>query len=87
MSASKPLTDTLKKFLADGQVVVTFNKKDGTERTMRCTTNEAVIPRDMLPKGTGRAVNGDVQVVFDLDLNQWRSFRLDSVIQWDNVTH
>lgn len=52
---------------------VVFMKKDGTVRTMVCTTNLAFIPVDLHPQGTGKySIN--VQRVFDLELNEWRSF-------------
>jgi hypothetical protein len=58
--------------------VVTFTKKDGNDRVMRCTLLESMIPSDKAPKGTG-SVNDAVVPVFDLDLGEWRSFRIDSV--------
>lgn len=70
--------ETLIKQLASGPVVVTFTKKDGTERTMPCTTNEAIIAvkgksASYIPTGT------EVATVFDLEVNDWRSFRFSSV--------
>jgi len=60
-------------------VTVTFTKQDGTDRTMRCTLVESHIPTDKLPKGTGIAHTEDVQRVFDVDLQAWRSFKWASV--------
>lgn len=60
---------------------VTFTKKDGSERAMRCTLVEEAIPADKQPKtqsesstSTGSAVR-----VFDTEKAEWRSFRWDSV--------
>lgn len=59
---------------------VTFTKKDGTERQMRCTLSESVIPVDKYPKdGTGSTVAGSALRVFDTDVQEWRSFRWDSI--------
>jgi WYL_2, Sm-like SH3 beta-barrel fold len=60
---------------------VTFTKKDGTLRDMRCTLVEGKIPSDKIPKTEGSAVtsSGSAVRVFDLDKTEWRSFRWDSV--------
>jgi hypothetical protein len=60
-------------------VTVTFIKKDGTERTMKCTRNLKLIPEDKHPKGVKKET-GDVLPVFDLDKNDWRSFDLNDVV-------
>lgn len=73
------MIDELKSYLISGVVSVTFTKKDGSERIMRCTVNEQNIPGELLPKGTGTKVTTEVQKVFDLEAQAWRSFRLDSV--------
>ena len=68
--------------LALGPITVTFTKVDGTERVMRCTTSPHLIPEDKQPIGTLlREVpeDGGVLRVFDLDVNDWRSFRVGSV--------
>jgi hypothetical protein len=64
-----------------GPVDVTFTKKDGTLRTMKCTLKEEL----MLPyeKKTDKVkeVSLEVLPVYDLDKESWRSFRLDSITQ------
>lgn len=58
---------------------VRFTKSDGTERVMKCTLREdLVIPYE---KKTDRVKdkNLDVVPVFDVEKNEWRSFRVDSV--------
>lgn len=65
--------------LQKGEVIVTFVKKDGSERVMRATTHPGIIPAEFTPKGT-RAHSGEVQPVFDLDENHWKSFRWDSLV-------
>jgi hypothetical protein len=69
----------LKEQLATGPVVVTFTKKDGTERIMPCTTNQTII---MFKSGGGleeSTDNGSTVTVYDLEIDGWRSFRWDSV--------
>jgi hypothetical protein len=76
--------DEMIEALKKGRVNVTFTKKDGTERKMTCTLQEDRIPPVFL-NGTEqfehktRKQNLDVIPVFDLDIQEWRSFRVDSV--------
>jgi hypothetical protein len=70
--------DWLKGILHESEVEVTFTKKDGTERVLRCTLNEDVVPP------TGDKLhnvnrNESAQPVYDIENNAWRSFRWDSV--------
>ena len=48
-------------------------------REMRCTLKEGVIPTFEKKTETERKKNDEVMAEFDLDKNQWRSFRFDSV--------
>jgi hypothetical protein len=59
-------------------VEVTFTKKDGTERIMKCTLQEDYLPEIV---GSERKKNEDALAVFDLDMEDWRSFRWDSIKQ------
>lgn len=61
---------------------VTFTKKDGTDREMRCTLAEGRIPTEKQPKETQVASTGGSALrVFDTDKQEWRSFRWDSIKQ------
>lgn len=61
-------------------VCVVFTKTDGTERKMQCTLNEAGIPKEKQPKETTSSTTvGAAQRVFDVDKQEWRSFRWDSI--------
>jgi hypothetical protein len=61
------------------EVIVTFTKADGTDRTMACTLYLGDVPSDKHPKGTGAPSPDGVQRVFDIDKQEWRSFKWDSV--------
>ena len=67
---------------------VVFTKANGEERLMECTLMESEIPAEMMPKTDGNVVSSDrpanleVIRVFDVGINQWRSFRIDSVTQF-----
>jgi hypothetical protein len=58
---------------------IVFTKKNGEERTMRCTTNVKVIPSGQHPTGKSSSNNTFVKNVYDIDKQDWRSFRVDSV--------
>jgi hypothetical protein len=60
---------------------VTFTKKDGTLRDMRCTLSEGRIPSDKHPKTESASAkdSGSAVRVFDTEKQEWRSFRWDSV--------
>ena len=63
-----------------GPIEVTFTKKDGTERVMKCTLKEEYIPVEHRPKqNSDRKPNPETMAVWDMDKNAWRSFRLESV--------
>lgn len=61
------------------EVNLSFEKKDGTLREMRCTKDLSLIPSDKHPKGTGKESNA--VTVFDLDLQDWRAFTPKAVRQ------
>ena len=61
--------------LKDGDVSVTFTKKDGTERVMKCTLKEDVVPL----VESSKKENVGVVVVWDTEKNAWHSFRMDSI--------
>jgi hypothetical protein len=72
----------LKSHLKYGPVTVTFTKKDGTERVMKCTTNPTYIlfkePASVESKRE-KKINEDVMPVFDMEAGHWKSFRWDSI--------
>jgi len=81
--------DDMKKFktwirglLKTEEITVTFIKKDGSERVMRCTTNPTYImfkdPAIMESKKE-RKSNNEVLPVYDIEADAWRSFRYDSI--------
>jgi hypothetical protein len=74
--------DALKDLLKRKTVKITFKKKDGTERVMNCTLHEEVVP--VYEKKTERVkkTNDDVLAVWDLDKDAFRSFKLDSLIDY-----
>lgn len=72
--------EDLKNLLQNNVVVVKFKKVTGEIREMSCTLNQNLIPA-YETKGIKKK-NEDVLAVWALDKNAWRSFRLDSVIDF-----
>lgn len=70
--------ESLKQNLHKGVVEVTFQKNDGTERVMKCTLYEGLVPK-VEPSGKTKQPNPDVMPVWDIEANGWRSFRYDSI--------
>jgi len=66
------------------EVTVTFTKVNGDQRVMKCTQNFEIIPTDKYPqqKEMPSSVNEEVCRVFDVEAQDWRSFRKDSVTDW-----
>lgn len=69
----------LKSTLATEILNVTFIKKDGSERKMKCTLMEDKIPSEKAPKGSEKSKSDEVLPVFDIESDGWRSFRWDSI--------
>ena len=72
----------LKGVLQTGIAIVTFLKKDGTQRVLRCTLSPTELPvqidfEEVVQKKTP---NPDVLAVWDLENKGWRSFRYDTIL-------
>jgi hypothetical protein len=82
-TTKQELKDLLKKKI----VSVTFVKTDKTERKMLCTLKENVLPvvESKEPKRTKKD-NDNVLAVWDLEKEAFRSFRVDSVTDYQVVT-
>jgi len=68
--------------LRTGPCVVVFEKLNGDLRPMTCTLDSRYItedPEDNYRSTQKSAKSNDVVAVFDMENEQWRSFRLDSV--------
>ena len=73
----------LKGMLRVGEVDVTFTKKDGTERVMKCTTSTELVPDEPIVENAApkreKKVNEEVCPVYDIESKHWKSFRWDSI--------
>ena len=79
---------TMKEELNKGICEVTFTKKNGEERVMPCTLVFDNIPEEHHPKGTATAQHSkqDTIAVWCMDKEGWRSFRVDSVTNFERLT-
>lgn len=79
----------LKSLLIENDLKVLFIKADGTERFMRCTLQESKLPVIEIKEGEEtkpkRKESPDVLAVFDLDVGDWRSFRIDRLKDYEIV--
>lgn len=84
------IRDWVRSLLQNGAVTVSFVKADGSIRDMNCTLDWEKIPTNKQPNGNATSVDGIVREsrqhrepdkhslrVFDLEKQEWRSFRFD----------
>ena len=76
-------TTWLKGMLHSDKVEVTFTKADGSERVMNCTLLPELLPKvekkELAENAKPRKENTTSMRVFDLDLQEWRSFTIKKV--------
>lgn len=75
--------EELKQKLLNEDVTVKFTKADGSVRTMLCTLNKDKIPapdKEPVNQKRVRELSDQVVVVWDLEKQGWRSFRVDRFI-------
>jgi hypothetical protein len=82
MLESQEFRDWMESLLKEEYpITVTFVKSDGTDRTMRCTKHLGSIPEEKHPSGNKQIKEGTAIRVFDLDKQEWRSFKPSSIKQ------
>lgn len=82
---AQPQYESLKDALQHERVQVTFRKADNSLRVMECTLDFERIPEDKHPTTTRKGlykVDRDLYHVFDLEKNEWRSFREERITDW-----
>lgn len=83
--------DKLNELLKEGEVIVSFTKKDGSVRKMVCTKNHLLIPSNVLHEQAEEPLKPKKQIkqnpdqvrVFDIEKQAWRSFNYSTVIDVD----
>lgn len=83
MMNKQKITDTLRANVCR----VTFVKVNGDERVMDCTLKTDFLPPQTVVKETTtpRKVNEDALAVYDVNVDGWRSFRWDSIKNFEIV--
>ena len=82
MTSKNEIVEQLKNRI----VTVKFKKTNGDERTMKCTLMNSHIPQtynvnERVEKE--RSDNPDVVAAWDVEKNGWRSFRIDSILEFN----
>ena len=72
--------DKIMDFLKANVAEVRFTKSDGTERIMKCTLREDLVVPYVKKTDRVKEANTDIVPVFDVEKNEWRSFKVDSVL-------
>jgi hypothetical protein len=75
----KAFREWIKGVLQNETATLTFQKKDGTMRVMKASLRESDFPAYEKKTESVRKQNDEVLSVVDLELNEWRSFRFDSI--------
>ena len=74
--------DEIQEYLESGIVYVEFSKLAGDERKMYCTKSNNFIPQSKKPVNVNPNRYDRTAIrVFDVDLCEWRSFKLESVVK------
>ena len=71
--------EKLELALTQGVVKIKFEKKDGSIREMNATLSPKLVVEYEKKTVKTKPKNKDIMPVFDIDLNEWRSFRIDSI--------
>ena len=67
-------TQTIIARLGQGAWFVTFTKKDGTDRTIRCTRDASLLPSGAVKGTDTRKDQGGLIAVWDMDTLTWKGF-------------
>lgn len=69
----------ISELLHVGPVKVSFVKKDGTLRDMNCSLKSELVQDYVKKTDKTKETSPDVCPVFDVDKQEWRSFRYDAI--------
>jgi hypothetical protein len=73
----------LKDILKKQVLQINFVKKDGTKRLMKCSLREDIVPKiEKTTTKKPKPENSNVLAVWDLEKEAFRSFKLDSLVEY-----
>lgn len=77
--------EEMKVLLKQGTATIKFTKVDGSERVMKCTLKDGIIPviENVEHSTVSKKENPSILSVWDVEANGWRSFKVDSIKEWD----
>lgn len=79
--------DLIQKGLREGILNITFKKRDGSVIAKYCTLQPFFLPEikidENAPPKIKKTSNPDVQVIWDIDAEGWRSFRWENFISYE----
>jgi hypothetical protein len=76
----------VKSCLMTNICTITFTKKNGDERVMKCTLDGQHMPpiqKEATEVGEVRQKSKEALAVFDIDAQGWRAFRWDSIKRFE----
>lgn len=76
-------SNEIRQALKTGTHTVKFTKANGEERDMTCTLDMTFIPEAHAPQDPSKSYHEESVKVFDVNLQEWRSFRFDRVKNFD----
>ena len=77
--------DRLVKLLSSNEVNVSFIKKTGGRRKMRCTLDATRLPKRIAAKLDSLPTTPGILTVFDTEKKDWRSFYLSNITKIEKV--
>jgi hypothetical protein len=79
--------DQLQQLLKTSTVRITFEKVNGEKRVMNCTLQTQFLPDqiDIEEVISEKRINLETLAVWDLDKKDWRSFRLDKILDIETL--
>lgn len=75
----------LLQLLKEGPLHIEFTKSDGTVRKMRCSLKDDLVSKYEKKTERTKEPNTSTQSVYDLDKQQWRSFRWENLISFNKA--
>lgn len=79
--------DALAQWLRIAVLTVSFDKVNGDRRDMTCTLDRRYLPSDQQANAVIAKPTKASLAVWDLNANGWRSFRLDRIINIQEVSY
>jgi hypothetical protein len=79
MNVPTQFRNFIREELEKGILAIRFTKVNGETRTISATLNDKYLP-DRMNYGSGIVRSPDVQPIWDIDEQAWKSFRWDSLL-------